>query len=45
AVVKPARILYELEGVTHEVAEQAMKLAAHKLPVKTRFVSRHEELR
>jgi large subunit ribosomal protein L16 len=45
AVVKPARILYELEGVTHEVAEQAMKLAAHKLPVKTRFLSRHEVLR
>ena len=45
AVVKPARILYELEGVTHEVAEQAMKLAAHKLPVKTRFLSRHEALR
>jgi large subunit ribosomal protein L16 len=45
AVVKPARILYELEGVTHEVAEQAMRLAAHKLPVKTRFLSRHEALR
>jgi large subunit ribosomal protein L16 len=45
AVVKPARILYELEGVSHEVAEQAMKLAAHKLPVKTRFLSRHEALR
>ena len=45
AVVKPARILYELEGVTAEVAEEAMRLAAHKLPVKTRFVSRHAELR
>ena len=45
AVVKPARILYELEGVTHEVAEEAMRLAAHKLPVKTRFLSRHEALR
>jgi large subunit ribosomal protein L16 len=45
AVVKPARVLYELEGVTAEVAEEAMRLAAHKLPIKTRFVSRHGELR
>jgi large subunit ribosomal protein L16 len=45
AVVKPARILYELEGVTPEVAEEAMRLAAYKLPVKTRFVTRHDELR
>ncbi|HEX5758052.1 MAG TPA: 50S ribosomal protein L16 [Thermoanaerobaculia bacterium] len=45
AVVKPARILYELEGVTAEVAAEAMRLAAHKLPVKTRFLSRHSELR
>ena len=39
-VVKPARILYEMEGVTREVAEEAFRLAAHKLPLKTRFVSR-----
>ncbi len=39
-VVKPARILYEMEGVTREVAEEAFRLAAHKLPIKTRFVSR-----
>ena len=45
AVVKPARILYELEGVPAEIAEEAMRLAAHKLPIKTRFIIRHEELR
>ncbi len=45
AVVKPARILYEIEGVTNEVAEEAMKMAGHKLGIATRFVSRHEELR
>jgi len=40
AVVKPARILYEMEGVTRQIAEEAFRLAAHKLPIKTRFVSR-----
>ncbi len=45
AVVKPARILYELEGVPREVAEEAMRLAAHKLGIKTRFITRHDELR
>jgi large subunit ribosomal protein L16 len=45
AVVKPARILYEIEGVTTEVAEEAMAMAGHKLGIRTRFVSRHEELR
>lgn len=44
-VVRPARILFELEGVPADVAEAAMRLAAHKLPIKTKFVSRHEELR
>jgi large subunit ribosomal protein L16 len=44
AVVKPARILYELEGVEAAAAAEAMKLAAHKLGIKTRFISRHEEL-
>ena len=39
-VIKPARILYEMEGVTREIAEEAFRLAAHKLPIKTRFVSR-----
>jgi len=42
AVVKPGRILYELEGVTTEVAEEAMRLAAYKFGIKTRFVSRHQ---
>ena len=45
AVVKPGRILYELEGVTPEVAAEAMRLAAYKLPMKTRFVARSEEMR
>jgi large subunit ribosomal protein L16 len=45
AVVKPARILYELEGVPRDVAEQAMRLAAHKFGIKTRFITRHDELR
>ncbi|HVR29598.1 MAG TPA: 50S ribosomal protein L16 [Thermoanaerobaculia bacterium] len=45
AVVKPARILYEIEGVTEQVAEEAMKMASHKLGIRARFVSRHEELR
>ena len=39
-VVKPARILYEMEGVPREIAEEAFRLAAHKLPIKTRFVTR-----
>jgi len=40
AVVKPGRILFELEGVTPEIAKEALKLAAHKLSIKTRMVSR-----
>ena len=40
AVVRPGRILYEMEGVSREVAEEALRLAAHKLPIKTRVVSR-----
>ena len=39
AVVKPGRILFEMGGVTPQVAKEAMKLAASKLPIKTRFVS------
>ena len=39
-VIKPARILYEMEGVSREIAEEALRLAAHKLPIKTRFVTR-----
>jgi large subunit ribosomal protein L16 len=40
AVVKPGRILFEMEGVEESVAREAMRLAAHKLPLRTRFVSR-----
>ncbi len=40
AVIKPGRILYEIEGVTEEVAKEAFRLAAHKLPIKTTFVMR-----
>ena len=42
AVVKPGRILFEMSGVTPEIAKEAMRLAAHKLPIKTRFVVREE---
>lgn len=40
AVIKPGKILYELEGVPRELAREAMRLASHKLSVKTRFVER-----
>lgn len=40
AVVKPGRILYEMDGVTHDVAHEALRLAAHKLPVATKVVVR-----
>ncbi len=40
AVVRPGRIMYEMEGVSVEVAREAMRLAAHKLPIKTSFISR-----
>ncbi|MBZ0160435.1 50S ribosomal protein L16 [Candidatus Methylomirabilis sp.] len=40
AVVKPGRVLCEMEGVTEGTAKEAMRLAAHKLPIATRFVSR-----
>ncbi|MEM9556505.1 MAG: 50S ribosomal protein L16 [Acidobacteriota bacterium] len=43
AVVKPGRILYELEGVPHALGKRAMELAAHKLPIRTKFVARHPE--
>jgi large subunit ribosomal protein L16 len=41
AVVKPGRIMFEMEGVPVETAREAMRLAAMKLPIKTRFVARH----
>jgi len=40
AVIKPGRILYEMEGVPRELAKEALRLASHKLGVKTRFVER-----
>ena len=40
AVVRPGRILFEVEGVSADVAKEALRLAAHKLPIKTRFVVR-----
>lgn len=42
AVVKPGRILFEVAGVSEEVAREALRLASHKLPVKTKFVKREE---
>jgi large subunit ribosomal protein L16 len=39
-VIRPGRILYEIEGVPEEIAKEAMRLAAFKLPIRTRFVSR-----
>ena len=40
AVVRPGRILYEMEGVPEEIAREALRLAAHKLPLPTRFAMR-----
>lgn len=42
AVVKPGRIMFEFEGVNEELAREALNLAAHKLPIKTRFIKREE---
>jgi large subunit ribosomal protein L16 len=41
-VVKPGRILYEMDGVTEEIAREALRLAAHKLSIRTKFVTRSE---
>lgn len=43
AVVKPGRILYEITGVSEEVAREAMRLAAFKMPIKTKFIVREPE--
>ena len=45
AVVKPGRVMFELEGVTPEIAQKAMGLAAAKLSVKSKFVMREETIR
>lgn len=42
AVIKPGRVLFEISGVTEEVAREAMRLASHKLPVSTKFVTRKD---
>jgi len=45
-VIRPGKIIFEIEGVDYEIAQEAMRLAAHKLPIKTRFISReHRELK
>jgi large subunit ribosomal protein L16 len=43
AVVKPGRVMFEIDGVTPAQAREAMRLAAHKLPIKTRFAAKGEE--
>ena len=42
AVIKPANILFEVDGVTEAVARESMRLAATKLPIRTKFISRHK---
>ena len=44
AVVKPGRIMFEMDGVAEDVAKEAMRLASHKLPIKCKFVVREEEV-
>jgi large subunit ribosomal protein L16 len=42
AVVKPGRVLFEMNGVAPEVAKEAMRLASHKLPIKCKFIAKEE---
>jgi large subunit ribosomal protein L16 len=42
AVVKPGRVLFEISGVREDIAREALRLAAHKLPIKTQFIKRIE---
>jgi len=44
AVIRPGMMLYEMQGVNEEVAREALRLASHKLPMKTKFVSREENV-
>ena len=44
AVVKPGRVRFEIEGVSEDVAREALRLAAQKLPVQTKFVKRESEV-
>ncbi len=43
SVVKPGRVMFEIAGVSEEVAREALRLASHKLPIKTKFVKREEK--
>ena len=43
AVIRPGKMLYEMEGVPRELAKEALRLASHKLPIKTRFVERSSQ--
>ena len=43
AVVRPGRVMFEIAGVSEEAAKEAMRLAAHKLPIKTKFVKKEEK--
>ena len=43
AVVKPGRVLFEMDSVSEEIAREAMRLASHKLPIKSKFVTREEQ--
>ena len=42
AVVKPGRVMFEVDGVAEDVAKEAMRLAGHKLPIKTKFIVKEE---
>ena len=44
AVVKPGRVMFEMDGVAEDVAREAMRLASHKLPIKTKFMVKNEEV-
>jgi large subunit ribosomal protein L16 len=44
AVIKPGKVLYEMTGVSKEMAKEALRLAAHKLPIRTRFLERSDVL-
>ena len=45
SVVKPGRVLFEMDGVPEEIAKEAMRLAGHKLPIKTKFISKATEVK
>ena len=44
AVVKPGRVMFEISGVTEDIAKEALRLASHKLPVKCKFLRKGEQL-